>query len=676
MTIPVKLKEFMQLDNVANKIDQDFLKTIAENVINNAEMDKFSRHEWEEQTKAALKLAKMLIEEKNTPWPKAANVKLPLILNACIEFNALVAPHLIEDNKIVKTQILAKNINPELKKQLELQGDRISTHMSWQNIEQSQHWERDTDKMMMVLPLVGLVYRKSYFDPINKIYDSSFCLPAEIYVNEKIASLGEAERITHEITLSKNQIIERMNAGVYSKIPLSELSLSDADDDNQKVIMEDFLIYEQHTFLDLDDDGYFEPYIVWVHADSKKVLRILARYDEDSIIFNDKDFVGIKPKQYFTDYHFIPAPAGGFHSIGFGQILLHINESANSILNNLLDAGYLNNVQGGLIGADLRMKQDVIKIKHGEYRVIKTANGANLAQNIVPFPSKEPSSTLYNLLGFVVNTGKNIANLSQLLSENSSYANMAPTTALALLEQGMKLYGVIVRRIYISLKHEFRIQYDINKKYLLKSKNYDNLVKLDVIQATDYENDMIAVYPMADPNISTQAHKLLQAQGLLGLLKNEAIAPMLNKEAVLNYYLLAMNVTDVPHLMIDKQQLEQSNPMEMLQAKFIEAQSNLANAKAVESESKAKANQLTSQIDIYKTKLQEAELMLKQHDAFIRDQEMKVKAAVAGGKVSADKLRAIALLDEQERKRIKDEAERLKAVHPDSHQVNIEIAKQ
>lgn len=355
-----RLLKLYESENIAEDLDDDELQKIGMRCSREYDLDEASRTEWLEMMQEAIKIAKQVLEQKTTPWPNAANVKFPLITNAIISFASRTYPEIIRGNKVV----LAGVIGPDPTGKKEQIARRVSNHMSYQLLVESPNWEEDTDKLLMILPLMGTVFRKSYYDPFLQMPTTDLCLPDRITIDNHAKTIESARRITHQLDLYDNDLIERMRAGIYREIDLEKLNDNISENNDEDKL---HCILEQHRYLDLDDDGYAEPYIVTFHKESQTVLRIKSRFSLENIIERNNKIVKITPDCYFTAYHFIPNPDGTFYSIGYGTLLYPINETINTTINQLLDAGTLSNRQAGFIGKGLRIKKGNIAVKPGEW---------------------------------------------------------------------------------------------------------------------------------------------------------------------------------------------------------------------------------------------------------------------------------------------------------------------
>lgn len=637
-SIPSKLQKFIEMVNVAESLKKEELDEISNIVTESFTIDKESRHKWEEETKKAFDIIANDFATKNTPWEGAANIKHPMTIGSCIQFNARINPEIVKNDNVVEV----RNMLPDDENNTHgKRAERLSQHMSYQLVGESTNWLRDTDKLMMMLPLMGVMYRKSYFNNITGKPETELCLPTDIVVNDKIKSLECAQRVTHLLYMTSNELIENMRANVFLEYSLDELtsveeenltvqSFSTKDKQEDKIYDAIHIIYEQHRYLDLDGDGYQEPYIVTIHKDSNKVLRIVARYDESSFEYNEKGkFTKINPTHYFTDYHFIPNPTGSFYSIGYSSLLIALNETTNSILNQLIDAGTLANRQSGFIGSGLRIQKGDLNFRPGEWKQLNNVVGTEISQNIVPLPIKEPSSTLFQLLGFLVDTSKNITAISSIMQGELPPPNTPAATVMALVEQGQQVYSSVLYRIYDSLKKEFNKLYNINKKYLKEEEYFPLAAGLGMISIEDYLQPNYAIFPIADPKLSSTMQRVAQAQSLLQIMDR----PEIDNKKVLTTYLETLKIKEPEAYMV------QEDP----------------NAPPPPEVQLADAQKRNIEMDTA-CKLLDRELKALQLQ--IDETKMKSQSAYYGGQLAGDKVDSIIKLTELEREASQAEIEK------------------
>lgn len=504
--IPPKLKKLMESVNIAADLDEDTLNRIGERVVKEAEIDDESRSDWREMMREAMKVARQVKEAKNTPWPNAANIKYPVIATAAIQFAARAYPEFIRGDKVVDGKVIGKDPDEQKK----AKAERIGEFMSWQLLDDMSGWDEDTDRMLHVLPITGLVWRKTYYDPINERPCSEFVLPDDVIVNYWTKSLNRCPRITHRQEFYPNEIYERQAAGIWLDVDFSNAQTTEnhtPEDDSAPIEF-----YEQIRLEDLDGDGYQEPYIVTVHKDSSRVVRIYACYDEDSIqLTKSGKLRRIEPFEYWTKYGFIPAPDGSFYDIGFGVLLNPLNETINTLCNQLIDAGTLANTGGGFIGKGPRGLSGPIKFKPGEWKQVD-AGGTDLKNAIVPLPVREPSAVLFNLLSLLLEAANKLSTVSDEMTGQKTSPNEPATSTLARIEQGMKVFNGIHKRLYRSMSQEFKKLFRLNRDYLSDEEYQTVLDDPNAVVAVDFDGKTADVKPVADPNISSDQQRMAKAQ--------------------------------------------------------------------------------------------------------------------------------------------------------------------
>lgn len=514
--------------NIAEKLDEDKLKAIGMEVKQGYDIDLQSRVSWEEQNDKWMELALQVAEEKTYPWPKAANVKYPLLTTAALQFGSRAYPSLVPSFDVVKAKVIGKDENSQ---GADL-ASTISTHMSYQVLYEMDSWEEDMDKLCFTLPILGCIFKKTYYSQQKKKNCSELIFPKDLVINYWAKSLDRASRKTHCLRLTPNEIIERQRQGLFleysdykftggsltSRNEVSTQQTAPADDKDSPR-----LILEQHTFLDLDEDDYKEPYIVTIDYDSGKVLRIAPRFLPKSVTKNEKGKVSaIKPIEYFTQFNFIPNPEGGIYGVGFGLLLGSINESANTVLNQLIDAGSLSNMQAGFIAKGLRLgKAGDYKFTPGEWKWVNSSYD-DLRKGVFPLPVREPSNVLFQLLGMLVNSGKELASIAEIFTGKMPGQNTPASTTMATIEQGLKVFTSIYKRIYRSLGEEFTKLYNLNALYLSSqeqqfSYDKDGIVVDASVSKEMYQQAKLKIVPAADPNMVSETQKLILQQGLMEL---------------------------------------------------------------------------------------------------------------------------------------------------------------
>lgn len=510
----LSLKDIKNSDNLTKFFDEnpEMLLGIGQKVVKGYQIDCESRCDWEKTIDEAMEIAQQAMKEKNFPWPKASNIKYPMIATAAIDFASRVYPEVLPNNRLVKVAIQGRDPTGEKFER----GFRVADCMTYQLLS-SPDWTQSVDSLLHILPVVGTVFKKTYYSRSEKRNISEVCSPKDIVVNYATKSLATATRITHKIKLSTNDIRERQLRGLYNDdIDITQLKPESCADDSDYEI--DLL--EQHCWFDLDDDGYKEPYIVIVHEETFKVLHISSRIDEVETI-KDKEteeskVVRITADQYFTDFHFIRSFDGGFYSIGFGQLLLPSNKAINTLFNQLIDCGTLAITQGGFIGKGLRIKDGDYRFKPYEWKVVESL-GLDIKDNIFQLPVREPSQVLFNLLGLLIDLAKDLTKSTEAMNGDISGSNVSRGTMNQMIEQGSKTFNAIYRRFLDSMAQEYNKLYKLNY-YYLSNKEYRQILDIeDADVEKDFEFTWCDVRPVADPIYSSIEQRLSKVSVLMSL---------------------------------------------------------------------------------------------------------------------------------------------------------------
>jgi chaperonin GroES len=512
------LSAYIESKNLAEDLDEEELNEIGEEAKAGYEQDEASRAEWLKCAEQWTELAKLVAKHKSFPWPNASNVKYPLLATAAMQFAARAYPSLLpSDGRIVKARVIGKDMDGTKTQTAEA----VSIYMSYQLLNEMEGWEEEMDRLLIMLPVVGTMFKKTYWDSVKKVNCSHLILPQNLVVDYWAKSLIDAERISEVIEANERIYQKRVQNGVWLDVDLGEPTMAEnnaAPNMPSKVdATTPYVFVEQHTYLDLDDDGYKEPYVVTFHRLTGKVVRIAARYDEHTVTYKDdgKEVACIEPIQYYTKFGFIPNPDGSFYDIGFGVLLGPINESTNTLINQLIDAGTLNNMQSGFLGKGLRLRLGEGKFTPGEWKVVNST-GDDLKKQIVPLPAKEPSTVLMELLKAMIASGKELASVAEIFTGKMPGQNTPATTTMASIEQGMKVFTAVYKRIYRSLGEEFKKLYRLNSIYI-NPNTYVDVVDTSV-GPDDFKLDAHRIIPGADPTAVSQTEKLMKAQGLMEML--------------------------------------------------------------------------------------------------------------------------------------------------------------
>ena len=622
--------------NIADLIDDSQISQVGGHVKRDFEMDLASRAEWETRLDTALGMALQLVEPKNYPWAGAANVKYPLVTTAAIQFAARAYPAIVPARNVVKCQIVGEDKDGKKK----ARSKRISEHMSYQLLDEMEEWEADTDRLLHALPIIGSYFRKTWFDGHKGRNVSKLISPKNFVVHYDTETLETASRKTEIFTLQPNQFIERVRTGTFRDV---SVGLPPNTTDEQAP--HEFL--EQHRWEDLDEDGYAEPYIVTVHRNTSQVVRMVANYDAKSVTLNAEGEVAkIRPAtEYYTKYGFIPAPDGSFYDLGFGTLVGPLNEAINTAINQMLDSGHLQNTGGGFIGGGLRMKAGSVRLGPGEYKRVKMTGGT-VRENVVKIDHSGPSVVLFQLLGTLIESAKDITAVKDIMVGESPGKNASPTTTLALIEQGMKVFSAIYKRIHRSLKNELKKLYALNSQFLEQDAYYTVLDDQRAIARQDYEQGSLDVKPVSDPSMVTDMQRLGRAEFLSGFIGN----PAFDSVAIIKRMLDAANIEDQeelmskqppgppPELEMKKRELKITEEKLRIEGELAQSQIDERSAKVAQLQAdvilklaKAEAEEAGPQLNFYK---QELTMLLERLKLTQKElSERRVNGGTVGGSV-------------------------------------------
>lgn len=547
---PLKLDlEAIESSNLTSRFGDDDLQRLGAHVWEGYERDRYSRMKWLRRNEAGMDLALQVAKAKNFPWPNCSNVAFPLVTIAAMQFHARSYPAIIQGTDIVKMRVNGNDADGRLRER----ADRISAHMSWQCYEEDAGWEEQHDRGLLNLSIVGCNFIKSYFDGDKAHNVSELVLAKDLVIDYWAKCVEDAARKTQIIRLFRNDIYTEVKKGIFRDV-LGEAWYNQAparSDDDVKQREADrrqgltppdsdeqtpWRGLEQHILLDLDQDGYAEPYIITIEEGSKAVLRIVCGFDREEDIERSADgsVISIRRMQYFTKYSFIPSPDGGIYDIGFGVLLGPLNESVNTAINQLFDAGTMQTTAGGFLGRGAKIRGGTYSFQpFGWIRV--DSQGDDLRKNIVPYDVREPSAVLFNLLGLLIDYVNRISGATDMMVGENPGQNTPAETSRAMLQQGMAIYNAIFKRVWRCMKEEFKKLYVLNGMNLAGKIYYG--AEGASVSREDYLGDPNLIAPAADPNLATKQERFGQAQAL----KASAIqTPGYNVDEVERTYLRAL----------------------------------------------------------------------------------------------------------------------------------------
>ena len=545
--------------NLAEYCDDKCLNEMASELVGYYTSDKNSREDWERTYIKGLDQLGLKIEDRTTPWPGACGVVHPVLTEAVVRFQSQTISEIFPNGGPVKTKIIGR-----IDEEKEKQGIRVQEYMNYLLTEDMDEYRSETEKMLFNLPLAGSAFRKVYWDP-NLGRPCSMFIPAEdLVVSYGAPSLEMADRISHVMRKTRNEVRKLQVAGFYLDVDLQE-SYDDLGDIQEKYddLTGDSPSYQnddRYTLLEIHADwdltgfedekdgeptGIALPYVVTIDRGSRKVLSIRRNWNED-------DELKVK-RNHFVHYEYLPGL--GFYGFGLIHLIGGIAKSATSLLRQLVDAGTLSNLPGGLKARGLRIKGDDSPIMPGEFRDVDVPGGA-IRDNITFLPYKEPSNVLYQLLQNIVEEGRRFASITDM--KVSDMNQQAPVgTTLAIIERSMKVMNAIQARIHYGMKREFKILSGIIHEYLPEDYEWE-VDGAEVVKAQDFD-ERIDVIPVNDPNSSTMAQRIMQYQAALQL---ASTAPQLYEMSLLHRQMLeVLGIPDADEIVPTEDDVKALDPI-------------------------------------------------------------------------------------------------------------------
>jgi hypothetical protein len=491
--------------NLAEDMDERDLQDLASQLISDFKNDKETRADWEDSYTKGLDLLGFKYTVQTRPFQGASGVTHPLLAEAVTQFQAQAYKELLPADGPVRTQVIGK-----VDVQKEEQATRVKDFMNYMITEQMDEYTPEFDQLLFYLPLAGSTFKKIYYDEVLERAVSKFVPAEDLILPYYTTSLLDCERITHIIRMTDNEVRKNQVAGFYRDIDLTQAENNQSDIKSKYNSLEGVskgseaddtrTVLEMHVDLDLEDDNNVKiPYIVTIDETTQEILAIYRNYKE-----NDRK---MKKINYFVHYKFLPGL--GFYGFGLIHMIGGLSTAATSALRQLLDAGTLSNLPAGFKARGMRIRDDDQPIQPGEFRDVD-APGGNIREQFQLLPFKEPSATLFQLLGFCVDAGKRFAGIADMQMGEDS-ANRAVGTTIALLERGARVMSAIHKRLYYGMKQEFKILARVFSEYLPPEYPYDVFGGERTIKQTDFD-DRVDILPVADPNIFSMSQRVTLAQ--------------------------------------------------------------------------------------------------------------------------------------------------------------------
>ncbi len=543
--------------DLTDTLEDEDKEIIAADVVDNYTSDKDSRAEWEAMFEKGFDLLGLKIQESSEPFEGACTAVHPMLIESAVKFQSKAIQELFPPSGPVKAQIIGKS-TPER----EDQANRVQEFMNYQTTDQMPEYFDEMERMLFHLPLIGSAFKKVYYDANLKRPVSEFVPIDQFYVSYYASNLRKADRYTHVIYRSPVDLAKDIRTGIYRDVELPEATNPQPTSFSEKMDTiiglsptgtndPQYTLLEQHCYLEIEED-YALPYIVTVEEKSQQILSIRRNYKKD-----DKNQEKVS---HFVHYRFVP----GFSFYGFGlmHFLGNLTMTATAAMRSLVDAGQFANLPGGFKAKGVRIVGDNDPISPGEFKEVE-ATGQDLNKAIVSLPYKEPSSTLFNMLGFITQAGQKFADSTeQIVSDAASYGPVG--TTMALLEASSKFFSAIHKRLHKSQRDEFKILAQINYDYLPSEYPYEVPFADKNVLKQDFDG-RVDVIPVSDPNIPSNAHRMMISQMALQMAQ-QSPPGMFNLEALNRTILTAANLPNMEEILPPKKEPQKLDPVSDIMA--------------------------------------------------------------------------------------------------------------
>lgn len=568
--------------NIAELMDRDDRRMIGLWALQGYRDDKQSREKWESWYAEAIKLALQVKEAKTFPWPGCSNVRFPLLTIAALNAHAQAYPALISGDMVAKCRVIGDDPSSEKSKR----AQRVGAHMSYQLLE-TMPWEEQTDKQLLVHYIMGTTFKKTYRDNARRVNCSDLVMPQDLVINYFTKDMDTCPRASHWFTLTKNEVTEKVQAGVYLEPDVSTRPGQDrptgpleAAKDKAQLIQPTAnlgivnYIIEQSTWLDLDGDGYDEPYAITFDEQTGFIYRIHARFYKKGVLrgtsgkYKDK-VIRIDVENYYTKYELIPSPDGGAYGLGLGRFLAPINDAVDTLINQMLDSNTMSLLGGGFSTRGVRMKAGDSTFKPYEYKPVDMT-GDDIRKNILPIPKNEISGAAFQLLQYLVEYGERIGSSGDIQMGQIKGYEKTGTMQIA-NENGKLIFNATFKRFWRGMKEEFKKLYKLNSLFIEEGGEVFRIGEKEYqITPADYSIPSSGIVPAADPNIVSRTERRMTAMLVMETGMKVGWAGH-NQEAVMRRFYEANDVQGIPEIYPG---LEKSPPPPNF--KMIEAQAKQA----------------------------------------------------------------------------------------------------
>jgi hypothetical protein len=541
--------------NLVEYLDDSILGSLSNKLVSSVENDKESRKEWEKTYTDGLKYLGMRFDEQRSqPFEGSSGVIHPILSEAVTQFQAQAYKELLPAQGPIKTQVVGqRDMNTEM------QAERVCEFMNYYIMNEMPEYDPDLDQLLFYLPLSGSAFKKVYYDAAKNRPVSKFIPAEDLLVPYNATDLLSAERVTHVVSMSNNEVRKMQLSGFYADIELNDSEQiirdnidkeidkiqgvePDYSNDEQRKLYEIHTVEDIEGFEDVDDMGETTglklPYIITIDDSTQQILSIRRNYNPEDPLRNKIN--------YFVQYKFLPGL--GFYGLGLSHMIGGISKASTSILRQLIDAGTLSNLPAGFKARGIRIRDEASPLQPGEFRDVDAPGGA-LRDSLMPLPYKEPSNVLFSLLGLLVDSGKRFAAIADM-NIGDANAAMPVGTTVALLEKGTKVMSAIHKRLHYAQKNEFKILARIFQEFLPPVYPYETGSGSREVKVQDFDQ-RIDVIPVSDPNIFSMSQRVIMAQELLTMVQSapELHGPQGIYEAYRRMY-AALGVDNIESLLV------------------------------------------------------------------------------------------------------------------------------
>lgn len=672
-----RLIKILEKDNIVNDLEDEQKVKIVQDVLTGYQIDEDSRASWLETNQEAMRIIKHCEDDNNAdtldvPVYKAAKVIHSLLSDAVIQLASRMIVHITKNDTVLDCAVLGKDVqvpenpeyaqkyqqimqmlqqNPQLAQQAQQNNQlpqppkmiwkkqdrarRVANFLNYKHLIESDTWLKDTHKLCHIVASWGTGFRQLYYDNVSKRIQNDLIPPEDIIINHNISCLEKAPRVTIRHYMTKNEILEQIRDGYFTDIEDQLDQQTDDRSESAEEVNPAAIVYCQYTYLDLDEDGYAEPYKVYVHKQLNKLLGIYPAFKFKDISVDEKGNIKrIERILPIVDDHLIDDPEGKYYSLGLNYLLIHKNKSITSILRQLLDAGSLANAASctGFITNAFRTRERNLEFTLGTFKAIDVNPNVNPQQHVVPLPARDPSQVLVALLQILMESGEKTGFVTDVLTGDIAGQNVPATTMLAMVEQGTRAFKPIIQKMQNSRKKEFKLyaslqaEYGDDEEYVIFN---DTEVQ---VSREDFNLKDLDICPVADPTQSSESHKYAKMQFILQLFATQAIGGMNIQENLTELY-RGMEY-DNPERFVAQPQPPPPDPkMEKVKLDAAKMQQDF------------KIENMKSQLEALKIENEKMKIMLKAKEVQIKASESAEKQA----KMAADARKDIAEANTKDR---------------------------